>query len=156
MEINRKQAGTIFIAFIFIISAISFAISAKPSVSQNTEEDSSILKQPLNNEQKTMLLDNDVSILTFFFMEDDEDSLKTKKDAERLNEEIGEKLLLEEIEITKFQSLSAEYNIRSSPTLLIRGKENINSPIRLEGSHDYETLKKNVCLTYSEKPEACD
>jgi|GEM_PF-2400369 len=154
MEINKKQAGTLFILAVFVLSGISFAVSWKPP-SEKTEENSGIMKQPLADEQRAILIDNDVTVLTLFYLEEDEDSQAIKKDTERLDNEIGEKLLLEEIDVNTYQSFSSEYNVKSVPTVLIRGKENKDKPIRLEGLKNYDELKEKICSTYSEKPELC-
>ena len=154
MNIDKKQVGTIFIAAIFIVSGISFAISWNPP-SENGKESANVLKQPIANEQRTLFMNSDITILTLFYLEDDGDSQKIKKEVEKLNDEIGEKMLLEEIDIRTYQSFSAEYNVKSVPVVLIRGKENINVPIRLEGSHDYSTIKEKICSTYDEKPKIC-
>lgn len=154
MEINKKQAGTIFIAAIFIVSGISFALSWNPP-SENMQTNENVLKQPIANEQRAMFINNDFTILTLFYLEDDMDSMNLIKEAERLNDEIGEKLLVEEIDVATFQSFSAEYNVRSVPTIIIRGNGNVNAPVRLEGLREYSEIKENVCTTYSEKPQAC-
>lgn len=155
MNIDKKQLGTIFISAIFIISGISFAISWNPP-SEEGEEATDVLKQPIANEQRLILIDNDITILTLFYLEDDEDSQGVKSEIERLNDEIGEKLLVEEIDARTYQSFSTEYNVKTIPLVLIRGKENINAPIRLEGSHDYSELKEKICTTYEEAPKFCD
>ncbi len=154
MEINRKQAGTVFIALLFIISGISFAVSWNPS-SEKSEESTSVLRQPIAEEQRAAFVTNDFTILTLFHLTDDKDSVDMMTEVEKMRDEIGEKLLVEEIDISTYQSFSAEYNIRSVPTIIIRGKENINSPIRLEGSKEYSEIKEKVCSTYSEKPPTC-
>ncbi|UCG95304.1 MAG: hypothetical protein JSV92_04665 [archaeon] len=154
MEINKKQAGTILIAAIFIISGISFAISWSPPA-QQTGKSPNVIEQPIANEQRSVFLNSDVTILTLFYLEDDGDSLKLKKTVERLNDEIGEKLLVEEINIRTYQSFSAEYNVKTVPTTLIRGKENIQEPLRMEGLQEYAELKGKICTTYEEKPGSC-
>ncbi len=154
MNIDKKQASTIFISALFIISGISFAISWNPP-SEGGEESTNVLKQPIANEQRTLFMNSDITILTLFYLEDDGDSQKIKKEVEKLNDEIGEKMLLEEIDIKTYQSFSAEYSVKSVPVVLIRGKENINVPIRLEGSQDYPTIKEKICSTYDEKPKIC-
>lgn len=155
MEINKKQAGTILIAALFIVSGISFAVSWNPA-SEKTEENTNVLKQPIANEQRSAFMTHDVTILTLFYLEDDSDSNGVKSEVEKLNDEIGEKMLVEEIDVETYQSFSAEYNIRSVPTIIIRGKENINAPSRLEGPVEYAKIKEKVCATYSEKPTACE
>ena len=154
MEINRKQAGTMFIAAIFIVSGISFAISWNPP-KENTIETTGFLTQPIANEQRTLFINNDVAILTFFYLPDNQDSQDVKKEVEKLNEEIGDKLLVEEIDVNTYGTFSAEYNIKTVPVILIRGKENKNTPTRLEGYQDYDTIKDKVCDSYTEKPEFC-
>ena len=93
MEIDRKQAGTIFIAVLFIISGISFAVSWNPD-SEKTDETEGVLKQPIADEQRTAFVTHDVTILTIFYLADDENSQDMKAEVEKLNDEIGEKLLV--------------------------------------------------------------
>ena len=155
MNINGKQVGTVFISFIFILSGISFAISWDPPT-ESGEDNTNVLKQPVAHEQRLIFVENDVTVLTFFYLEDNSDSIEVRNEVERLNNEFGEKLLLEEIDISVYQTFSAEYNIKSVPVILIRGKENINAPIRLEGIQDYAIIKENICSTYKEQPELCD
>lgn len=155
MEINKKQAGTIFISLLFIISGISFAVSLQSTSPSEKADNTSVLRQPIAEEQRTAFVTSDFTILTLFHLTDDKDSQNMKTEVEKMREEIGEKLLIEEIDVSTYQSFSAEYNIRSVPTVIIRGKENINSPIRLEGSREYSEIKEKVCSTYSEKPSAC-
>ena len=154
MEIDKKQAGTIFIAFIFIVFGISFALNWQPTT-QTTDENPNVLKQPISNQQRTVFLDSDVTILTFFFLEENADSITVKENVEKLNDDIGEKLLIEEINVNTYQSFSAEYGVKSVPTVLIRGKENIMAPVRLEGLQEYSKLKESVCGTYEEEPAIC-
>ena len=154
MEITVKQAGTIFIAAIFIFSAIGFALNLSSFSSRKTSTSSNIIDQPIADKQREIFLTSDVTILTIFHS-DDEDSQKMIEEIEKLKNEMGEKLLPEKIDIRKYQTFSAEYNIHVFPTILIRGKENINAPIRLEGPQDYDTLKEKICTTYEKTPDSC-
>lgn len=154
MEIDKKQAGTIFIAFIFIVSGISFALNWQPTT-QNTEENPNVLKQPISDQQRTVFIDNDVTILTLFYLEEDADSLGARESVEKLNDDMGEKLLIEEINVETYRSFSAEYSVKMVPTILIRGKENVMAPVRLEGRQEYPELKESVCGTYEEQPTVC-
>jgi hypothetical protein len=154
MEIDKKQAGTIFIAAIFIISGISFALSWTPP-KNNTVESTGALTQPIANEQRNIFISNDVTVLTLFYLPDNLDSQNVKQEVEKLNEAIGEKLLVEEIDVSVYGTFSAEYNVKTVPVILVRGKENKNTPVRLEGSQSYDTIKERVCSSYTENPEFC-
>ena len=157
MEINKKQIGTIVTAFIFIFSGLSFALNLGTTSSNVSKEETSsgLVRQPIADEQRKIFISNDITILTLFYTKEDEESQKVKENAEKLNNDIGEKLLLEEIDVRTYQSFSAEYNVHGVPTILIRGKSNINAPLRLEGPQDYETLEEKICSTYETKPEIC-
>jgi len=156
MEINKKQAGTIFIAVIFIFSAISFAINLASSPTRaKTQEKSGVVTQPIADSQRSAFISNDVTILTLFYLQDDEDSKEMLEEVEKLSDEFGSKLIVEEVNIGKHPSFSAEYNVRVVPVTLIRGKSNVNAPIRLEGLQEYALLKEKLCSSYSEKPSVC-
>ena len=156
MEIDRKQVGTVFIALIFVVSGISFALSWQPTTSQgNSNTDSDIIDNPLSNEMRTVFPQDDITVLTIFYSEESEESLAEKQTAEKINNQMGEKLLLEEIDVSRYQSFSAGYNVRNLPTIIIRGKNNINAPIRIEENLKIEVLKEKICSTFEEKPGAC-
>ncbi len=154
MNIDRKQAGTIFIAFIFIMSGVSIAFTLD-TPTQNTAEDSNVLTQPISDNQRFVFIDEDVTILTLFYVEEDSDSLNMIREIEKINDEMGDKLLVEEIDVNRYGSFSAEYNVRNVPTILVRGNKNKEAPLRIEGYNDYEEIKVKVCETFKEKPSVC-
>jgi len=155
MEISGKQVGTVIISLIFVMSAISIAFSWQPTTQANSQESSNVINSPLSNEMRLLFPEEGVTIMTVFYVNDNSDSLAAKKDAENMKDEFGENLMVEVIDVETYQSFSAAYNVRTVPVVLIRGKSNMNAPIRLEGLQDFSMLKERVCSTFEEKPDAC-
>lgn len=155
MRLNKKQATAIVIAFLFFGSTIAFAINWVIPEQETGEKEYNIFEQPISNSQREQLIKNDVTIFTFFYLDEDEESYNAQPHVNKLAENFKEKILIEKINIRIHQLFSSEYNVRSVPTIIIRGKANKNEPIRLERVQDYETLEENICKTYENKPEIC-
>lgn len=155
MEINSKQLWTILMTFIFIGSTIGFAMNLNTPIGKNNNLPKNIFDRPLSDSERTYFIDSDSTILMFFFSPRDNESMALKNSIEDLSKSFGNRLIVEEININTFQSFSSEYHVMFVPTIIIRGKENENRPIRIEGKTDIDTIKEDICSSYESKPLAC-
>lgn len=156
MNIDAKQAGTILIAFIFVGSSVAFALNWTSPGQEEKKTPENLFLRPLSSSERQTFLGNDITVLTLFFgASKGKDFLQMKDDVEKLAKDFGNRLIVEEIDVNTFQSFSAEYDIRYVLTVIIRGKKNVNAPLRLEGIEDYETLRSDLCSTYESKPTLC-
>ena len=155
MEINAKQAGTILIAFIFIGSTIGFALNWATPGEKKEKTPENLFTRPLSNSERRYFINNDQTVLTLFYIPNDIDSSNMKEMIENFAKDLDKKLIVEEVNVNTFQSFSFEYNIMSVPTIIIRGKNNQEKPIRIEGTVEYKILKDDICSTYETKPASC-
>ncbi|MCD6367817.1 MAG: hypothetical protein J7L45_01900 [Candidatus Aenigmarchaeota archaeon] len=155
MEINSKQLWTILIAFIFIGSTVGFAMNYKAPMEKTSNLPKNIFDRPLSDSERSYFINSDSTVLTLFFLPQDNESMALKKDIEDMSKSFGEKLIIEEVNVNTFQSFTSEYHVMFTPTIIIRGKANENKPIRIEGETDLNVIKEDICSTYESSPSAC-
>ncbi|MCD6398545.1 MAG: hypothetical protein J7L08_01355 [Candidatus Aenigmarchaeota archaeon] len=156
MNITKKQMGTIFVAFIFFGSSFAFAMNwVLPSEQKQENRLPNVFEQPLSDSQISYFLDKDISILFLFYSDDNKDSVNQKNIAENIANTMKDRLVIEEINVREYQSVSAYYNVRYVPTIIIKGEGNLNEPIRFDNLVTESDLKNSICSSYKEKPAVC-
>lgn len=155
VEITAKQAGTILVAIIFLGSTFAYALNWALPQENNKETPENIFKSPISSSQRQNFIGEDKTVVLLFYTSKNEDSAKVKKSLEEIAKALGDNFVLEEINVRTSQSFAAEYNVRYVPVVLIKGKNNRDSPRRLEGFVKKNKLKDEICKAYESKPQFC-
>jgi len=155
MEITSKQFGSILVALIFFGSTITFALNfALPEEKSSTSHEN-VYERPISDAERQNFIVNDITSVMFFYSKNQLNSSENTE-IENIANMFGKKIIVEKIDVSTFRSFSAEYNIQYVPIILIKGKNNLNAPIRIEGEVDQNELKNDICSTYQNKPDICD
>lgn len=150
---DAKQAGSIFVVIIFFGSTAAFALNwVLPQ--EREEKLPNMLDKPLSSDQQTSLIDQDVAVMTFFYIPGCQYCEATEPHIRRLAQEMPTKVMVVELDTSKYKTLAFNYNIKYVPVILIRGKAQ-EAPVRLEGQQEYKEIKDNICAVFLEKPLEC-
>ncbi len=147
---TKNKIFTLFVLAMFLGSTVAFALMfVLPT--NNEQEVKFVYDAPLPEDKEAVFLNSNIVIIEEFFSPTCPHCRAMKPILDEIVSEFNGNVVLEKVDVNKYQIETRRYNVDGVPTFILKGK----TMDRVVGEVPKETLVKRICALFTTPIDKC-